>query len=266
MLTEILGDKQSGVRGVRCERPVQSGQQQEEIICDGVFIAIGHRPNTALFRGQLELDPEGYIVSRNFTETSVPGVFAAGDVQGPGLSPGGDRRRVRSCMAAMQAERYLESLSVREELIFLISDKMKRFLEATGRAFVASADADGQPHLAVGQELKGARRRSCGLRGLVPPQNPGERRRQSQGGHRRDGPFLRNGVPALGGGGKDLPRRNSQRLCPRGGGARDAPRSSPACWFESSGSWSFPREPIPTGPSVSSKRAAWTPSVSPSFH
>jgi thioredoxin reductase (NADPH) len=106
LVTEILGDRQNGVRGVRLkdlDRDVE-----EEIACDGVFVAIGHRPNTALFRGQLELDAEGYIVTRNFTETSVPGVFAAGDVQDRFF-----RQAVTAagsgCMAAMQAEGFLES-------------------------------------------------------------------------------------------------------------------------------------------------------------
>jgi thioredoxin reductase (NADPH) len=85
---------------------VKSGTE-EEFVCDGLFIAIGHTPNTGLFHGQLELDASGYVVTRNGTETSVAGVFAAGDVQDPHY-----RQAVTAagsgCMAAIQAERYLE--------------------------------------------------------------------------------------------------------------------------------------------------------------
>lgn len=105
-VTQILGDKQTGVRGVRLKDLGRGGE--EEVACDGIFIAIGQRPNTDLFRGQLDLDPEGYIVTHNFTETSVPGVFAAGDVQDSNF-----RQAVTAagsgCMAAIQAEGYLES-------------------------------------------------------------------------------------------------------------------------------------------------------------
>src|SRR5581483_9403468 len=61
-------------------RNLKTGSLQE-VPLDGVFIAIGHTPNTKLFTGQLELDANGYIVTHNGTRTSVPGVFAAGDVQ-----------------------------------------------------------------------------------------------------------------------------------------------------------------------------------------
>jgi thioredoxin reductase (NADPH) len=105
LVTAILGDQQSGVTGVRL-RDVESGAE-EDFACDGLFIAIGHTPNTELFKGQLDLDDNGYIVTRNGTETSVPGVFAAGDVQDPHY-----RQAVTAagtgCMAAIQAERYLE--------------------------------------------------------------------------------------------------------------------------------------------------------------
>ena len=110
-LDEVLGDD-SGVTGMRIKN-VNDGSTKD-IKLMGVFIAIGHKPNTDIFEGQLEMEG-GYIVTQagrkgNFTATSIDGVFAAGDVQDHIY-----RQAVTSagtgCMAALDAERYLDSLN-----------------------------------------------------------------------------------------------------------------------------------------------------------
>ncbi|MCS6855545.1 MAG: thioredoxin-disulfide reductase [Elioraea sp.] len=106
VVDEILGTEDPpGVTGLRL-RHVKSGESRE-IGVDGVFVAIGHVPNTGLVRGQLELDAEGYVVTvPGSTRTSIPGVFAAGDVQDKVF-----RQAVTAagtgCMAALEAERFL---------------------------------------------------------------------------------------------------------------------------------------------------------------
>jgi thioredoxin reductase (NADPH) len=107
-LAEVLGDA-SGVTGVRLAGA--NGEPAETVPVKGCFIAIGHQPNTDIFKGQLEMK-DGYIVTRSglagmATQTSVPGVFAAGDVQDHVY-----RQAITSagtgCMAALDAQRFLE--------------------------------------------------------------------------------------------------------------------------------------------------------------
>jgi len=110
VLDEVLGDK-SGVTGMRLKG---SDGATKEIQLMGIFIAIGHKPNTDIFKGQLEMDERGYLITQgghhgNATQTSVTGVFAAGDVQDHIY-----RQAITSagtgCMAALDAERYLDKL------------------------------------------------------------------------------------------------------------------------------------------------------------
>ena len=106
VVVEVLGDRESGVKGVRLKDTLTGEETIKE--CDGMFVAIGHTPNTNLFKNQLEMDENGYLITFDGTSrTSIPGVFAAGDVQ--------DTRYKQAitaagtgCMAAIDAEKFLE--------------------------------------------------------------------------------------------------------------------------------------------------------------
>jgi thioredoxin reductase (NADPH) len=107
VVDDILDVDRGKVTGVRLKN-VKTGAREERPV-DGLFVAIGHQPNTQIFRGQIELHPNDYVrVKPGTTQTSVPGVFAAGDVQDftyrQAVTAAGT-----GCMAALEAERYLEA-------------------------------------------------------------------------------------------------------------------------------------------------------------
>ena len=107
-INEILGSQQKGVNGVLLKDTI-SGESNEEV-CDGVFMAIGHKPNTDLFSGVLDMDEFGYLKTKDgSTETNLEGIFACGDVQ-DNIYRQAVTAAGTGCMSAIDAERYLESL------------------------------------------------------------------------------------------------------------------------------------------------------------
>jgi thioredoxin reductase (NADPH) len=109
VVEEVLGEKKDGKKSVTGARLKNLKTNGSDVVkCDGVFLAIGHQPNTAIFKGQIDLDERGYILTKHgSTMTNVPGIFAAGDVQDAtyrqAVSAAGS-----GCMAAIDAERFLE--------------------------------------------------------------------------------------------------------------------------------------------------------------
>jgi len=105
VVDEILPHPNGHVGSVRLRNPETNATTEVEL--EGVFVAIGHDPNTIVFRGKLDMDPNGYLISLNGSKTTVPGVFVAGDVQDHRY-----RQAVTAagsgCMAAMDAEKFLE--------------------------------------------------------------------------------------------------------------------------------------------------------------
>jgi thioredoxin reductase (NADPH) len=110
VVEEVVGNDTAGVTGLRVKH-LPSGNVSE-LGVDGLFVAIGHRPNTEIFRGSVEVDGQGYIRTDPRQRTSVRGVFAAGDVQDPTF-----RQAVTAaatgCKAAMEAERFLAEIEDR---------------------------------------------------------------------------------------------------------------------------------------------------------
>jgi len=109
VIDDLLDSRAGMVTGVVL-RDVKTGEKKN-VDCDGVFVAIGHEPNTSIFKGQIDLDEKGYIAVKNWTRTNIDGVFACGDVV--------DHRYKQAvtaagmgCMAAIDIEKYLEEKGV----------------------------------------------------------------------------------------------------------------------------------------------------------
>jgi thioredoxin reductase (NADPH) len=104
VVERILSDEK-GVNGIRLRNP--DSNEIREIEVHGVFVAIGHDPNTSVFRGKIETDANGYLLASNGSKTSIPGVFVAGDVQDhryrQAITAAGS-----GCMASIDAEKFLE--------------------------------------------------------------------------------------------------------------------------------------------------------------
>ena len=106
VVTEVIGDQESGVRALRVKSTVDDSEK--EVPFEGLFLAIGHQPNTEFLQGKLEMDDAGYVITHDGTKTSVEGVFAAGDAQDhlyrQAITAAGS-----GCMAALDAERWLST-------------------------------------------------------------------------------------------------------------------------------------------------------------
>ncbi len=112
-LDEVLGDDM-GVTGLRIKSTEDGSKKDVDV--HGVFIAIGHRPNTEIFKDQIDMDDHGYIrvksgIEGNATATSIPGVFAAGDVMDSVYKQAGWASAGAGCMAALDVEKYLDDLA-----------------------------------------------------------------------------------------------------------------------------------------------------------
>jgi len=106
VVEEVIGSPETGVTGLQL-KDIKT-QHASRLDIDGLFVAIGHNPNTDIFKGQIELDARGYVRTQpDSTRTNIPGVFACGDVQDPVF-----RQAITAagtgCMAAIEAERWLE--------------------------------------------------------------------------------------------------------------------------------------------------------------
>ena len=108
-VTEVLDVAQDKVTGVRLKNLLT--QEESVVNCAGVFIAIGHTPNTQIFQGKVDLDGNGYVIRKEGSQTSVPGVFVAGDcsdhVYRQAITAAG-----MGCAAAIDVERYLAARNV----------------------------------------------------------------------------------------------------------------------------------------------------------